>query len=50
MVGYEKVEFLGHLVAKGQLAPNKDKLDKIRDALRDITENSSQIWLQSPAR
>ena len=38
MVGFTKIEFLGHVIGSGQLQPHPDKLDKIKNAPRPETK------------
>jgi transposase InsO family protein len=44
-VGYDKVEFLGHVVGNGQLQPNPSKLEAIRDAPRPQTKTQLRSLL-----
>ena len=41
MFGFEKVEFLGHMVGQSELNPCTDKVQKIRDAVRP--QNKKQL-------
>ena len=44
-VGFEELEFLGHLVSKGRLTPNKDNLMKIIDAKKPQTKKQVRSLL-----
>lgn len=43
--GFEKVEFLGHVVGNGQLQPNPSKLEAIREAPRPQTKTQLRSLL-----
>ena len=45
IVCYEQLQFLGHMVGKGQLAPDQDKLDTIKDAKQPRTKKELRSFL-----
>ena len=45
MVGFTKIEFLGHVIGSGQLQPHPDKLDKIKNAPRPETKKELRSFL-----
>ena len=45
VVGMEKVEFLGHIVGKGQLAPQEEKITKIKSAPLPKTKKQMRSFL-----
>ena len=45
MICFEKLEFLGHVIGKGQLAPHQDKLEKIKNARRPQTKKELRAFL-----
>ena len=45
LVGFNKLEYLGHIIGQGQLEPLPDKLEKIKDALKPKTKKQLRSFL-----
>ncbi len=45
VIGLENVEFLGHVVGRGKLAPQQDKVDKIQSAALPTTKKQLRSFL-----
>jgi transposase InsO family protein len=44
-LGFEELSFLGHVVRKGELLPEEDKLEKIRDAVAPQSKKEVRAFL-----
>lgn len=45
MVCFEKLEFLGHVIGRGELVPHQDKLEKIKKAKQPQTKKELRAFL-----
>ncbi|KAJ8050799.1 hypothetical protein HOLleu_04137 [Holothuria leucospilota] len=44
-IGYEQIEFLGHVVGKGHMRPKPDKVEAIKQAKRPLTKTQLRSFL-----
>ena len=43
--GQEQIEFIGHIISKGELKPNQDNINKVKDAEPPRTKKEIQSFL-----